>query len=172
MAPLSRSRYLTGLAAFGTALLWAYWPTLEAMAAKWSMDPQYSHGFIVPAFAAYLLWHRRSLLPASLPAPSTGTAANRRRCRASPCRRIPLLRCAQHGVHASGSGGALSVLRWLVDAALGVAVHRIPRVHAPVALPCGERPFPPFAAFGHLPEHLYAADHRTRRRLRGEHHYS
>ena len=70
MAPLSRSRYLTGLAAFGTALLWAYWPTLEAMAAKWSMDPQYSHGFIVPAFAAYLLWHRRSLLPASLPAPS------------------------------------------------------------------------------------------------------
>ena len=51
-------------------LLWAYWPTLAVMAEKWSVDPQYSHGFLVPAFAAYLLWHRRHLLPNSTPAPN------------------------------------------------------------------------------------------------------
>jgi exosortase len=40
------------------------------MADKWSNDPQYSHGFLVPLFAGYLLWHRRQLLPNPLPAPS------------------------------------------------------------------------------------------------------
>jgi exosortase len=30
----------------------------------WGSDPQYSHGFLVPAFSAYLLWSRRGLLQA------------------------------------------------------------------------------------------------------------
>jgi exosortase len=64
-------RYPIGLAVFGAVLLWAYWPTLGAMAEKWSTDPQYSHGFLVPAFAAYLLWHRRRLLPEPVTPPST-----------------------------------------------------------------------------------------------------
>lgn len=38
------------------ALLWAYWPTFEFMAEKWTGDPQYSHGFLVPVFSCYLLW--------------------------------------------------------------------------------------------------------------------
>jgi exosortase len=63
-------RYLSGLAALVASLAWAYWPTLTAMADKWWTDPQYSHGFLVPAFAAYLLWHRRQLLPATLASPS------------------------------------------------------------------------------------------------------
>ena len=29
------------------------------MAQRWSHDPQYSHGFLVPLFAAVVLWHRR-----------------------------------------------------------------------------------------------------------------
>jgi exosortase len=61
---------LIGLSGLAGALLWAFWPTLAAIADKWSTDPQYSHGFLVPVFAAYLLWHRRQLLPASLPPPS------------------------------------------------------------------------------------------------------
>lgn len=42
--------------------IWAYWTTLTAMAERWATDPQYSHGFLVPAFSAYLLWARRSRL--------------------------------------------------------------------------------------------------------------
>jgi exosortase len=47
------------------AVLWAYWPTLHGLARRWSEDPQYSHGYIVPAIALLLLWHRRECYPAS-----------------------------------------------------------------------------------------------------------
>jgi exosortase len=36
--------------------LWAYLPTLEFLADKWANDPQYSHGFLVPLFSAFLLY--------------------------------------------------------------------------------------------------------------------
>jgi exosortase len=32
------------------------------MADRWSHDPRYSHGFLVPAFALFLLWQRRAML--------------------------------------------------------------------------------------------------------------
>jgi exosortase len=53
-----------GLAVCTVALLtiWSYWPTLAAMAHKWTIDPQYSHGYLVPAFAIALLWLRRRRL--------------------------------------------------------------------------------------------------------------
>jgi exosortase len=41
-----------------TLNLWAFWPTLTAMARKWVDDPQYSHGYLVPVFATVLLWLR------------------------------------------------------------------------------------------------------------------
>jgi exosortase len=44
---------------FGAALLWSYWPTLGEMVGRWIADPRYSHGFLVPAFALFLLWYRR-----------------------------------------------------------------------------------------------------------------
>lgn len=47
----------------GTLLvLWSYWPTLGEVVARWWDDPQYSHGFLVPPFAAGLLWLRRGQL--------------------------------------------------------------------------------------------------------------
>jgi exosortase len=52
----------------GAALLWSSWPALRAMAHRWATDPRYSHGFLVPVFAAYLLWSRRPE-PAAAPAP-------------------------------------------------------------------------------------------------------
>ena len=55
------------LAAIATVGLWAYWPTLEAMGHKWLHDPQYSHGYLVPLFAAGLLWWRRAQAPALRP---------------------------------------------------------------------------------------------------------
>ncbi len=47
---------LLALCAAGVA--WAYAPALSAMARRWSTDPQYSHGFLVPVFAAVVLWVR------------------------------------------------------------------------------------------------------------------
>jgi exosortase len=49
------------------ALLWVFWPTLVSLAQKWESDPQYSHGYLVPLFALFLLWSRREqIVPASL----------------------------------------------------------------------------------------------------------
>jgi exosortase len=47
------------LAALAGLLAWAYFPTLDFMAGKWAGDPQYSHGFLVPLFSAYLLYRGR-----------------------------------------------------------------------------------------------------------------
>jgi exosortase len=41
------------------SLLWAYWPTFRDLERSWSRDPRYSHGYLVPVFAIYLLWLRR-----------------------------------------------------------------------------------------------------------------
>ncbi|HZZ80078.1 MAG TPA: exosortase/archaeosortase family protein [Gemmataceae bacterium] len=46
----------------GIAGAWAYWTTLGAITTRWSDDPQYSHGYLVPLFALYLLWLRRDRL--------------------------------------------------------------------------------------------------------------
>jgi exosortase len=46
----------------GASLLWAYWPTLAEMERRWAQDPRYSHGYLVPGFALYLLWCRRDQL--------------------------------------------------------------------------------------------------------------
>ena len=47
-------------------LLWSYWPTLVAVEGRWSREPQYSHGFLVPAFALLVVWRRRKSFPAAL----------------------------------------------------------------------------------------------------------
>lgn len=44
------------------AVVWLYWPTLKVLAYEWGDDPQYSHGYLVPIFAAGLLYLRRSEL--------------------------------------------------------------------------------------------------------------
>jgi exosortase len=65
LTDLCRSLQLPFLAALAVALLalvWAYWTTLGDMAQCWAHDPQYSHGYLVPAFAVLLLWLRRRQL--------------------------------------------------------------------------------------------------------------
>jgi exosortase len=59
-----------GLLAAGLA--WAYWPVLREMAHRWSTDPRYAHGYLVPAFALALLWIRRDRLGSFAPRPSWG----------------------------------------------------------------------------------------------------
>lgn len=66
----AQARTWLPLAALAGGLLWAYAPTLAVMAERWSTDPQYSHGFLVPVFALGILWARRDRLPTQGPVPS------------------------------------------------------------------------------------------------------
>jgi exosortase len=47
----------------GAALVWAYWPTIGKMVAAWSKQADYSHGFLVPPLAVFVLWVRREQFP-------------------------------------------------------------------------------------------------------------
>jgi exosortase len=44
------------------ALLFVYLPELTVLAQRWAHDSRYSHGFLVPLFALYLLYARRGRL--------------------------------------------------------------------------------------------------------------
>jgi exosortase len=66
-APRLRVAPLAPLVLTLAALTWTYWTTLVDLAQTWSSNPQYSHGFLVPVFAGFLLWLRRDRLdPAAL----------------------------------------------------------------------------------------------------------
>jgi exosortase len=54
---------LASLLVPAVCLFWAYWTTLGEITFRWNHDPQYSHGYLVPAFALALLWVRRQQLP-------------------------------------------------------------------------------------------------------------
>ncbi len=58
------------IAFLGLCLLWSYWPTLRELGERWADDPQYSHGYLVPAFALYLLWRQRARLAGGASRPS------------------------------------------------------------------------------------------------------
>ena len=48
---------------FAVILLWSYWPILKELERRSAHDPRYSHGFLVPFVAGYMLWLRRSERP-------------------------------------------------------------------------------------------------------------
>jgi exosortase len=58
------------LGALAVVLAWVYWPTLTTLVGRWSDDPQYTHGYVVPVFAAVVLWFRRSDFPSDRVGPS------------------------------------------------------------------------------------------------------
>lgn len=45
--------------ATGAILAWLYLPHIFSMVNNWWIDPNYSHGFLVPAVSAWLIWHQR-----------------------------------------------------------------------------------------------------------------
>jgi exosortase len=63
-------RLLVALTAWAVALTWAYAPALRDMAERWSQDPRYSHGYLVPVFALLVLWVRRDRLDRAALRPS------------------------------------------------------------------------------------------------------
>ncbi len=53
---------------------WSYWPGLLVAAGTWK-SPQYSHGWLVPLFAAFVLaWRRQAVVPATTRARLAGLA--------------------------------------------------------------------------------------------------
>ena len=52
-------------------LLWSLWPALASMADRWSTDPRYAHGYLVPIFSLALLRMRRARLDGVTPTGST-----------------------------------------------------------------------------------------------------
>jgi exosortase len=49
---------------------WLYYSILGSLALQWWQDPNFSHGFFVPAFSAFLLWQDRTRLASLDVAPS------------------------------------------------------------------------------------------------------
>jgi exosortase len=72
-SPTVRPRLLSPAIALSVPLLvlaWAFWPTFVDLAQVWKLNPQYSHGWLVPIFAAVLLYSRRDRLDMSAFSPS------------------------------------------------------------------------------------------------------
>jgi len=51
-------------------LLWLYVPTLVSLAEQWKHDSDFSHGFFVPLFSAFVVWRERQRLEVLAPRPS------------------------------------------------------------------------------------------------------
>ena len=58
---VGNSRYVTLAAAAVLTVIMAitYWSAVAALVRRWYGDPDYTYGFLVPIFAAVLLWYRR-----------------------------------------------------------------------------------------------------------------
>lgn len=50
------------LGVLGALFLWLYWPTIRHLIGQWWNDPNFSHGFFVPLFSAYVIWQERDRL--------------------------------------------------------------------------------------------------------------
>jgi exosortase len=52
-------------------VFWIYAPVLGRLVRQWWTDPNFSHGFFVPAFSLYVLWQNREKLRSVPPSPSS-----------------------------------------------------------------------------------------------------
>jgi len=59
--PLAATLTLPGwqLGLLGVLVLWLYWSVLFHLAGQWWHNPNFSHGFFVPLFSAFVIWQDR-----------------------------------------------------------------------------------------------------------------
>jgi len=68
--PLDSARLLCGSALIGLLIAAVYSTVFVKLLADWWQIPDFSHGFLVPIFAAYLIWARRDTLARVVIAPA------------------------------------------------------------------------------------------------------
>jgi exosortase len=66
----SNPRWRWQVVALILLVAWLYYSILSRLAAQWSHDPNFSHGFFVPIFSLLVLWRRRSRFAGITAAPS------------------------------------------------------------------------------------------------------
>jgi exosortase len=57
-------------AVLGSFSIWLYGSTLVHLVGQWWRDPNFSHGFLVPLFSAFVVWRERDRLRGTLVRPS------------------------------------------------------------------------------------------------------
>jgi exosortase len=60
LRPISSTFWQLGVLALLS--LWIYWSTLSHLLGQWRHDPDFSFGFVVPLFSAFLVWENRHRL--------------------------------------------------------------------------------------------------------------
>jgi exosortase len=68
-------RHVTVIVALGLALCWLYGGVFAGLVGQWRHDENYSHGFLVVPFAAFVAWTRREALQRAPSSPSWGGLA-------------------------------------------------------------------------------------------------
>ena len=67
--PASKYRWSKAIVLVGL-IIWLYFSIILHLAGQWWHDPNFSHGFFVPAFALFVLWQNRPRLAGLVAAPS------------------------------------------------------------------------------------------------------
>ena len=61
-SPLRGAQFALGAAAISLLVLAVYYQVLAKLVLDWWQIPDFSHGFLVPFFSAYLVWQKRETL--------------------------------------------------------------------------------------------------------------
>jgi exosortase A len=64
------SRLYASIALVSGSFVLLYWPVITKLVHDWGINENYSHGYLIPPLAAYLIWERRHRLAASPPSGS------------------------------------------------------------------------------------------------------
>ena len=89
---LQNAHFAWGSALIGVLTLAVYYRVLAKLVTDWWQIPDFSHGFLVPVFAAYLVWAKRKTLLEIRLAPTWSGIAS---CR--PGTRGPASGCLRRG---------------------------------------------------------------------------